>query len=138
VITPKSSFPIFTVASLERARSYYERHFGFGVAFENDWYLHLVSDSGVQVGFLLPNQPTQPEVFHQSFDGAGVIFSFEIDDADSAYAEAKENALDIVLSLRSEEWGQRHFCVRDPNGVYLDIVQAIEPKEEYIQGYHAD
>lgn len=138
MITPKSSFPIFTVESLETARSYYQGYFGFSVAFENDWYLHLVSDSGIQVGFLLPNQPTQPEVFHKAFDGNGVIFSLEIDDSDSAYSEAKENSLDIVLSLRSEEWGQRHFCVRDPNGIYVDIVQAIEPTGEYQQGYHTE
>ena len=138
MIIPKSSFPIFTVANLERARSYYQEYFGFRVAFENDWYLHLVSESGIQIGFLLPNQPSQPEAFQKSFDGDGVIFSFEIDDADTAYAEAKGKSLDIVLALRSEAWGQRHFCVRDPNGVYLDIVQAIEPEEEYLQGYRVD
>jgi uncharacterized glyoxalase superfamily protein PhnB len=58
-----------------------------------------------------------------------------VDDADSAYAEAKKKSLNIVVKLRSEEWGQRHFCIKDPNGVYLDIVQAIEPTEEYQQGY---
>jgi len=37
--------------------------------------------------------------------------------------------------LRSEDWGQRHFCIQDPNGVYLDIVQSFEPNEEYRNDY---
>ena len=86
----------------------------------------------------MPNQPTQPDIFHQAYSGKGVIFSLEVDDADLAYSEAKKTPLDIVLELRSEDWGQRHFCIKDPNGVYLDIVQAIKPTEEYQQGYETE
>lgn len=138
MIQPVSSFTVFIVFSIIEAKAFYTAHFGFAVAFENQWYLHLVSGAGIQVGFMLPDQPTQPDIFKQASDGTGVIFSFEVDDVDSAFAEATDAALNIVLSLRSEDWGQRHFCVRDPNGVHLDIVQAIEPTEEYEQGYKAD
>lgn len=117
---------------------FYSDHFGFTVAFENEWYLHLVSETGIQLGFLLPNQATQPDIFHKAYDGNGVIFSLEVDDVDTAYSEASSKSLNIVLQLRSEDWGQRHFCVEDPNGVYLDIVQAIEPTEEYQKGYGAE
>jgi len=138
VIEPNSSFPVFTVFNLDAAKMYYTSHFGFTVAFENEWYLHLVSEAGVQLGFLLPNQATQPDIFHKDFDGNGVIFSLEVDDVDTAYSEAREKSLNIVLELRSEDWGQRHFCVEDPNGIHLDIVQSIEPTEKYQQGYGAD
>lgn len=37
----------------------------------------------------------------------------------------------VVLELRSEDWGQRICCIEDPNGIHLDIVQAIEPTVEY-------
>ena len=135
MIKPISSFPVFIVENLNGAKSYYSSHFGFDVAFENEWYLHLVSESDIQVGFMLPEQPTQPEIFHKALDGAGIIFSLEVDDADHAYDVVKQRGLDIVLDLRAEEWGQYHFCVRDPNGLYVDIVQAIEPTEAYQQGY---
>ena len=138
MINLKDSFPVFIVNRFDTAKAFYLNNFKFSVAFENEWYLHLASESGVQIGFLLPNQPTQPDIFHQSYDGKGAIFSLEVDDADSAYVEAKKKSLNIVVKLRSEEWGQRHFCVKDPNGIYLDIVQAIEPTEEYQQGYDAD
>lgn len=139
MIEPKSAFPVFIVADLEAAKAFYTRSLGFAVVFSNEWYLHLVSDSGIQIGFMLPDQPTQPPIFHRAYPGEGVIFSLEVDDADAAYAEAQSLSLSlkIVLELRSEAWGQRHFCIEDPNGVHLDIVQAIEPEEEYLDGYEA-
>ena len=136
MITAASSFPVFTVNNLEAAKAFYNAHLGFGVAFENEWYLHLVSDAGIQLGFMLPAQPTQPEIFHSAYDGRGVIFSLEVEDVDVAYAEARRQALNVVLTLRSEDWGQRHFCLEDPNGIHLDIVQAIAPAEGYQEGYH--
>ena len=138
MIEPKSSFPVFIVKDLEAAKSFYTGNFDFETVFSGDWYIHLVSASGIQVGFMLPDQPTQPEIFKKSYPGEGVIFSFEVEDADTAYEQARSSALDIVLELKSEDWGQRHFCLRDPNGVYLDIVQSFEPTEEYQDDYVAD
>ena len=135
MIEPKSSFPVFTVENLDAAKSFYTENLGFDVVFSGDWYIHLVSQSGVQVGFLLPDQPTQPSIFQKPYIGEGVIFSLEVEDADAAFAAAKSKSLNIVLELRSEDWGQRHFCIQDPNGVYLDIVQSFEPTEEYQSDY---
>ena len=135
MINPTSSFSVLIVNNLDNAKSFYVNTFGFNVAFQNEWYLHLVSESGIQIAFMLPNQPTQPEIFRIKTNGKGFIFSLEVDDADQAYSQAINNSLDIVLDLRSEEWGQRHFALQDPNGVYVDVVQATEPTEEYKSGY---
>ena len=138
MIESKSSFPVFIVPDLIAAKSFYTENFGFDVFFSNEWYVHLVSKSGVQVGFMLPEQPSQPPVFQKPYSGEGVIFSLEVDDVDAAFAAAKSISLNIVLALRSEDWGQRHFCIQDPNGVHLDIVQAIEPTEEYRSDYGSE
>ena len=137
MIKARGAFPVFAVKDLGAAERFYTRSFGFEVVFANAWYLHLMSDSGIQVGFLLPEQPTQPPIFRRSYNGSGVIFSLEVDDADAAFALAKSHSLKIVLELRSEAWGQRHFCIEDPNGIHLDIVQTIEPTEEYLGDYGA-
>lgn len=135
MIDLKGSFPVFTVKKLDAAKAFYTENLGFDVVFSGDWYIHLVSKSGVQVGFLLPDQPTQPPIFRKPYVGEGVIFSLEVEDADTAFAAAKSRSLNIVLELRSEDWGQRHFCIQDPNGIYLDIVQSFEPTEEYQSDY---
>lgn len=125
MIEPKTSFPVFIVKNLDAAKSFYTENLGFDVVFSGDWYIHLVSKLGVQVGFLLPNQPTQPPFFQKPYVGEGVVFSLEVESADTAYAAAKSRSLNIVLELRSEDWGQRHFCILDPNGIHLDIVQSF-------------
>ena len=135
MITANSSFPVFIVPDIGKAKVFYTEHFDFGIAFENEWYLHLVSASGIQIGFMLPGQPTQPAMFHPAYEGRGVIFSLEVEDVDAAYAEARERDLKVVLDLRSEDWGQRHFCIEDPNGLHLDVVQEIAPTAEYEESY---
>ena len=135
MIEPKSSFPVFIVKDLDKAKSFYTENRGFDVVFSGAWSIHLVSSTGVQVGFMLPDQPTQPPIFQKPYIGEGVIFSLEVEDADTAFAAAKSKSLTIVLELRSEDWGQRHFCIQDPNGIYLDIVQSFEPTEEYQSDY---
>ena len=137
MIKPNSSFSVLIVNDLDKAKTFYVNNFGFKIAFQNEWYLHLVSESGIQVAFMLPNQPTQPGIFKNQFDGNGFIFSLEVDDADQAYTHAQNNSLDIALDLKLEDWGQRHFALKDPNGVYVDVVQATEPTEEYKSGYEA-
>jgi catechol 2,3-dioxygenase-like lactoylglutathione lyase family enzyme len=135
MIVAKSSFPVFIVKDLDAAKSFYTENLGFDLVFSGDWYIHLASKSGVQVGFLLPDQPTQPPIFQKPYLGEGVIFSLEVEDADAAFAMARSKGLKIVLELRSEDWGQRHFCIQDPNGLHLDIVQSLEPTEEYRSDY---
>jgi len=125
----KGSFPVFIVEDLNKAKVFYIKNFDFNIAFESEWYIHLVSHSGIQIGFMLPNQSTQPDIFHNRSNGDGVIFSIEVESAEEAYKNAKINSLDIVLELKSEDWGQYHFCIKDPNGIYLDILQSFEPTE---------
>ena len=135
MITAKSSFPVFIVDSIHLSKEFYTKNFNFNVVFENEWYIHFVSDSGIQIGFMLPEQETQPQMFQNAFKGSGVIFSLEVENAEDAYKEAKSSSLSIVLDLRKEDWGQYHFCIKDPNGIYLDIIQTFVPTPEYEESY---
>ncbi len=114
MIEPISSFPVFTVKDLDAAKSFYTENFGFDVVFSGDWYIHLVSKTGVQVGFLLPDQPAQSPIFQSPYFGEGVIFSLEVVDADAAFEVARSKSLNIVLDLRSEDWGNVTSAFKTP------------------------
>lgn len=43
--------------------------------------------------------------------------------------------LPILLALRDEPFGQRHFITRDPGGVLIDVVKPIEPSAEFLAQY---
>ena len=114
MISPNNSFTVFTVENIIKAKEFYLTYFDFRVAFENEWYLHLVSDSGIQLAFLLPNQSTQPVIFHKSYNGNGVIFSLEVKDVASAYSEAMEKSLDIIFGTSFRGMGAASFLCERP------------------------
>jgi len=134
MIYPKSAFPVFIVPLPVKAAGFYQ-NLGFAEVFNSGWYVHLATESGIQIGFLEPDHPSQPEFLHASSTGSGSLFSLEVDDALAAYEEAKKIGLEIASELKSEEWGQLHFMLRDPHGLIIDIVQATEPSEEFAKDF---
>ncbi|RKF15721.1 glyoxalase [Alginatibacterium sediminis] len=118
-------FPVMVVENLEQVKEFYETYFGFqSVFFQDDFYLHLVSvDTGVQLGFLVPNHPSQPEFLHRIMQPLGYVVSLEVADAVKVYEQAKGFEMAISMPLKEEEWGQIHFMIKDPSGINIDIVQ---------------
>jgi uncharacterized glyoxalase superfamily protein PhnB len=76
------------------------------------------------------NLSDQPEPFRAQFAG-GAILSLEVDDAQAALTSFSAQGVPIVVALRDEPWGQRHFAVRDPNGIMIDVVQTIDATPEF-------
>lgn len=123
-------FPVLVAENLAELQAFYTRHFGFqSVFFDADFYLHLLHPgNGTQLGFLLPNHPSQPDFLHPLASLNGMVISFEVQDIQSALNQANTMALDIAMPFKVEPWGQSHFMVRDPAGFILDIVQQADPE----------
>ena len=98
-------FPVLIADDPDATRTFYTTDLGFQVVFANEWYLHMVNDSGVQVGFLRPNQPTQPEFLQSGYPGRGVLYTLEVADAAAAYAQLRAQGVPLLLELRDEPWG---------------------------------
>ena len=126
---------------LDVARDFYVAHFGFRVVFEADWYVQLHagerSARPVELALMWPQLDAVPPPLRPAFSGEGMILTIEVDDVDAAYrAMDAAGALSaVVVELTDEAWGQRHFLIRDPAGVLLDVVQPIAPSEEYAAAY---
>ncbi len=114
---------------LTETKAFYTEYLGFGVTFENEFYL-LLHTSGKQseLSFLLPDHPTQQPFFHQAFNGKGVYLTFEVDDVDAVYHILKNKEVEIKIELRDEPWGDRHFAIEDSNGIGIDIVKYSPPQ----------
>ena len=66
---------------------------------------------------------------------SGLLINFEVEDVDQEYVRAQERGLPILLALRDEPFGQRHFITCDPNGVMLDVIKPIPPSAEFDEQY---
>ncbi len=51
--------------------------------------------------------------------------TFEVEDAQAEYERLTGLGVTMSYDLKDEEWGQRHFMVKDPAGVVIDIVQHL-------------
>lgn len=116
---------------LQETKTFYVDQLGFGVSFENDFYLLLhTPNHQAEIAFLLPNHPSQiTPIFRNAYDGKGMYFTIEIEDVDKLYAEYKSKGLPIEVELKDEVWGDRHFSIVDPNGIGIDFVKYIAPSE---------
>lgn len=105
-------------------KKFYTEILGFGITFENEFYLLLhTPDRSSEISFLLPNHPSQQPLFHQPFKGQGMYLTIEVDDVDALYQQLKKKGVEIKIEMSNEPWGDRHFAIQDPNGIGIDLVK---------------
>jgi len=118
----KFNFGIITT-KLAESKAFYTAILGFCITFENDFYLLLRSpDSQFEVSFLLPDHPSQQPLFQSAFTGSGMYLTIEVAAVDSIYQDMRSKNIPIEIELRDEPWGDRHFAIKDPNGIGIDFV----------------
>lgn len=130
-----SYYPVIMTGDVAGTAAFYIAHFGFEAAFSNDWYVHLTSrqDRSVNLAILHGDHATIPAEGRGRV--GGLLLNFEVADVDAEHERLKGAGLPILLSLRDEDFGQRHFITRDPNGVLLDIITPIAPSEAFAAQY---
>lgn len=97
-------------------------HFGFTTEMAADGFASLTrKDIGMNVIFLRRGLASLPD--DQRDDRAqGLILAFTVDDLEGELARLTSEQVRITMPLTEEEWGERAFQVRDPNGVIVQLV----------------
>lgn len=114
---------------IAESKAFYTNNLGFGVTFENEFYLLLhTPNRSEELSFLLPNHPSQKPFFHAPFQGQGMYLTIEVEHVDEIYETIKSKGVAIKVDIRDEPWGDRHFAIEDPNGVGIDIVTYAPPQ----------
>lgn len=137
-MTVSSFYPVICTDRITESRDFYVQQLGFEITFEADWYisLRLAGPRPYELALVRSTHPTVPEKFRQP--AQGLLLNFEVDDVDAEWHRlVTEAGLEPKLTLRSEEFGQRHFIVADPNGVLIDVITEIEPSAAYAEQFVA-
>lgn len=132
-----SYYPVIMTGDVAGTAAFYRRHFGFVALFEADWYVHLQhhGDASVNLAVLDGDHATIPAQGRGR--AAGLLLNFEVDDVDAVHERLVAAGLPVLLALRDEDFGQRHFITADPNGVLIDIIKPIPPSADYAAQYAA-
>jgi uncharacterized glyoxalase superfamily protein PhnB len=127
-VTGVTSYPLITVTRLKESRDFFVRCFHMSVVFEASWVVMLAHEDGgsIAVGLMTADHPSEPPG-PETFDGKGMILTFQVDDAAAAYARLQVLDAPIVYDLKEEPWGQRRFMLRDPSGIGVDVVEQVQP-----------
>lgn len=131
-------YPVIMTDEVAATAAFYSAHFGFAPAFESDWYVHLQSTSNPEVNLAILRGDHETIPLSGRGKVSGLLLNFEVEDVDAEYARLKDAGLPVLLELRNEAFGQRHFITADPNGVLLDIITPIAPSDEFAEQYTPD
>ena len=102
--------------------AFLQDHFGFAEDMAADGFASLSrADSGLNVVYLRRGLETLPADQRDQHAG-GVILAFVVDDLEGELARLEREGVPITMPLTVEEWGERAFQVRDPNGVIVQLV----------------
>lgn len=131
-------YPVIQTNKVTETADFFINHFNFTKAFDSDWYIHLQSnaDEKVNIAILDHTHETIPEGNRNPV--AGLIINFEVEDVDAIHDRLTKDGLPILLALKDEPFGQRHFITQDPNGVLIDIVKPIPPSPEFLAQFAED
>lgn len=128
-----SLYPVLMSRDVDAAASFYRDLVGFETTFESDWYVSLRLGE-FELAILAHDHSTVPAGYRQL--PRGVIVNLEVSDVDAVHTRlVGKTEVNVVLPLRDEDFGQRHFIVAAPDGVLLDIIQPVAPSEDYANAY---
>jgi catechol 2,3-dioxygenase-like lactoylglutathione lyase family enzyme len=108
-------------------------HFGFEIGVDIGWYVNTQHQGhkNFSLDFVRRDHESMPDVVRGK-RVAGTLLAFLVDDVDGEEARLRREGLEIVLPLVTEPWGQRRFQVTGPDGLVVEVLQAIDPSPEWL------
>ncbi|MEP6462175.1 MAG: VOC family protein [Frankiaceae bacterium] len=115
------------VEDVAASSAFLTEHFGFREQMVADGFASLArEDAGLNVIFLRRGLATLPADQRDDY-ASGLILAFTVEDLDGELARLQAEGVTITMPLTAEEWGERAFQVRDPNGVIVQLVDWNAP-----------
>jgi uncharacterized glyoxalase superfamily protein PhnB len=122
-----SSAVSLNVDDVPASSAFLIEHFGFREEMAADGFVSLSrEDTGMNVVFLRRGLETLP-ADQRDDHVSGIILAFVVDDLEGELARLQAEGVAITMPLTDEEWGERAFQVRDPNGVIVELVDWNAP-----------
>ena len=131
-----SFYPVLMARDVAAAAAFYRDVIGFDVVFDSSWYVSM-QHGAFELAIVEAGHETIPQGY--SAPSQGLLLNLEVDNVDDVHQRlTTDHDLKVLLPLRSEEFGQRHFIVEAPGGILLDVIQPIEPTGEFAAAYVGD
>lgn len=126
-------YPIIVTPKLFDCRDFWRDRLGFEVVFESSWFI-LMQAEGAGLAFMSPDHPSTPPG-PEIFSGKGMCFELQVEDAAAAHGTCVSKGLEPDYPLTREPFGQIRFGFFDPSGLWVDVVEQVEPAAGFWDRY---
>jgi len=119
----RSSTVSLTVADVAASARFFVEHLGYTQQMAAEGFVSLRrDDEAVDVVLLQLGIEVLPED-QRDQHASGLILALAVADLDAELARLTGEGVVITLPLQEEEWGERLFQVKDPNGVVIELLE---------------
>ncbi|HEY4023742.1 MAG TPA: VOC family protein [Pseudonocardiaceae bacterium] len=113
------------VADVDASVGFFTEHFGYRVLMSADGFASIGrDDAAIGIVLLRTGLEVMPAA-DRDRHADGVTVAFVVDDLEGELARLEREGVTITLPLHTEEWGERLFQVKDPNGVSVELVDWV-------------
>lgn len=129
-----SFYPVLMCNDIRKEADFFIELFDFKEAFNSDWYISLKDNEEFELAFIDSSHDTIHKQYRKECQG--LILNIEVDDVNAVYSEViSRKKSSLLLDIKNEEFGQRHFIIETPSKILVDIIQIIPPSNEYLENY---
>lgn len=130
-----SFYPVLLVDDVDGSAAFFTAELGFRETFRSDWYISLVHTDRTEFELAFVDRQHGSVPVDRRDPASNVLLNVEVSDATAAYERFEALGLPVLLPLRDEPWGQRHFIVSVAGGAMLDVIEPIPASAEYAAQY---
>jgi catechol 2,3-dioxygenase-like lactoylglutathione lyase family enzyme len=113
----------FVVPDPHGSADFFERFFAFRRTTDRPEYVQIRRDDvQAEIGFALAGLLASPTAFRPEFTGAGAWITIDVVDLENALAQFVKADYPLVEPLANRSFGERHFVVRAPGGILVNVV----------------
>ncbi|BCJ73300.1 hypothetical protein CS0771_28440 [Catellatospora sp. IY07-71] len=113
--------------------AWFAEHFGFVVGVDLGWYVNTqhAEHPNLSLDFVQRDHASWPAVT-RGRTVAGTLLAFLVADVDAEFARLSAAGLEVVLPPVTEPWGQRRFQLAGPDGLLVEVLQAVAPDPQWL------
>lgn len=126
----QSIYPVLMTDKLQESSLFYKTYLGFTQSFSSDWYMSLSHPDGGELALIDVTHESIPTPYRAN--AKGILVNLEVVNVTQMYDSIKSKDESIIVAhLTDEAWGWRHFIIKDPNNVLIDIIEVLPPSAEF-------
>jgi len=105
---------------LEQSKNFYVSLFDFEIAYDSDWFVHLMSKrKNLELGIISETSELVPKQVRGP--SSGVYITFVVDSVDTVYSKAQNLNMNILQPPEQTPYGQKRMILLAPEGTVCDV-----------------